>query len=247
MAFSYNDVWEDTVRLTRTHATLLIAIAGVFIFLPALTLAVMMPPPEPQTPDAERAFEIMIAYFREAAPWYLLIGLFNMVGCAAMLRLVFARETTVGAALVFGLTVLPFWIGMQLIMGFIVAGGFLLLIVPGLYLIGRLAPAQPVMVAEPARNPFTVIGRSFELTKGKGWAIFGLIFVVGIVGAIFSGAVTAIFGIIFLQLLDREIAAVLGAIVESLLNAAFATLFIMLYAAIYRALAPQDRVAEAFE
>jgi hypothetical protein len=247
MAFSYNDVWEDTVRLIRANAPLLIAIAGVFIFLPALILAVMLPAPEPQTQNAERAMRIFIDYARGAWPWFLLVGLFNIVGSAAMMRLVFARETTVGAALVFGLTLLPFWLLVQIICGFIFGFGLLLLIVPGLYLIGRLVPATAVLVAEPGRNPFAVIGRSFALTRGHGWAICGLVFVIAIVGSIVTGTTETLLGLIFLRTLGHDVAQVLSAIVTSALSAAFATLFIMLYAAIYRALTANDRVSEAFE
>src|SRR6185437_17138364 len=47
MRFSYNQVWEDTLRLLRENAALLAAIAGVFLFLPALLVAVLVPPPVP--------------------------------------------------------------------------------------------------------------------------------------------------------------------------------------------------------
>src|SRR4051812_38184352 len=47
MSFSYNAVWEDAVRLLRQHAPLLAAIAGVFLFLPALLFAVFLPQPTP--------------------------------------------------------------------------------------------------------------------------------------------------------------------------------------------------------
>ena len=39
---------EDTLKLLRRHAPLLAAIAGVFLFLPALLIAVLLPPPVPQ-------------------------------------------------------------------------------------------------------------------------------------------------------------------------------------------------------
>jgi hypothetical protein len=33
MKFSYSAVWNDTVALLRSHGSLLLAIAGVFIFI----------------------------------------------------------------------------------------------------------------------------------------------------------------------------------------------------------------------
>src|SRR4051812_35244903 len=118
MHFSYNAVWEDTLRLLRQHLPLLVAIAGVFLFLPALLFAVFMPPPEPPS-DPQRAIQIVLAYYETAAPWFVVQGLFTMVGTLAMLRLVFARDT-VGGALVAGLMLLPFYFLLTVILVFII-------------------------------------------------------------------------------------------------------------------------------
>jgi len=247
MSFSYNAVWEDTLRLLRQHAPLLAAIAGVFLFMPALLFAVFMPPPvPPQGGNPERALQMVFDFYRAAAPWFLVQALFTMVGTLAMLRLVFARDT-VGGALVQGLVLLPFYFLLSLICGFLLFFAFLLLLVPGLYLLGRLAPISAVLAAENRRNPFDAIGRTFALTKGNGWAIFGLIFVVGIVAAIAVGVANTLFGLVFVLAAGQALGKLLAAVVASALNAALATLLTMLYAAIYRALAGKASVAAAFE
>jgi hypothetical protein len=247
MTFSYSAVWDDTIKLTRQHLSLLIAIAGVFIFLPQLMLAVFLPPPEPQSADPARVVQIVMDYYRAAAPWYLLGGVVSMVGTAAMLRLVFARGSTVGAAIAFALALLPFYFLLQLLNGLIVVVGFICLIVPGLYLFGRIAPAAALMVAEQRRNPIDVIRRTFAITKGRGWAVFGLLFIVGIVGGITISVARTLFGLIFLLAAGRDLGTLLTSIVAAALSAAFATLFVMLYAAIYRALTASDSVAATFE
>lgn len=247
MSFSYSAVWEDTVKLTRRHLPLLVAIAGVFIFLPALLLAVFVPPPNFEGVAPNRIFEVMGAYYRAAAPWYVLGGVFSMLGGAAMLRLVFARDSTVGAALTFALLLLPFYFLLQLFGGLMIGFGFLLLIVPGLYLIGRLSPATALMVAENRRNPFDAIGRSFAITKGHGWAVFGIVFIVAIVGVITTGVANSLFGIIFHLAAPHDLAKLLTAIISCALNAVFATVIVMLDAAIYRGLTTSDTVAAAFE
>lgn len=273
MKFSYSAVWEDTLRLLRENARLLAAIAGVFIFLPALLFAQFLPPPE--VPDPARMWDALGEYYRGAWPWYVLQGLFSIVGTAAMTRLVLARGTTVGAALVFGVKLLPFYVMLTiavtllallafvpvlLLIGVIGVAvgpgpalvlismlGLVAMLVPMLYLAARLIPSVPVMVAEGLRNPIAVLTRSFALTSGKGWAVLGLFIVIVLVGAIVAGVATALAGIVFLLVAGQEIGALLTAIVSSLLSAAFATLLVMLYAAIYRALAPQTSVATAFE
>jgi len=266
MAFSYNAVWEDTVGLLRRNAPLLTAIAGVFMFLPALIFAVFMPPPEPQGADPARAVQLMIAFYRAAWPWFLLQGLFSIVGTLAMLRLVFASGTTVGNALVHALKLTPFYLLLSILFGLAVglaslvivipavllgplavAVAILLLIVPLLYLIGRIVPVPAVMVAEDRRNPIDAIRRTFALTKGHGWAIIGIVFIVGVVAAIAMGMADTLAGLVFILAAGQEIGKLLASVVASALNAAFATLLVMLYAAIYRALAGTKSVAAAFE
>ena len=246
MNFSYSAVWEDTVALTRRHAPLLTAIAGVFIFLPALLFAVYLTPEEPQTQDINRMFELLIEWYQAAAPWLFLQSLITMVGSVAMLRLVFEPDTTVGGALGYAFLLLPFYFLMSLISGLIIACGTLLLIVPGLYLYGRLAPAGAIMVAEKRRGPIDAIQRSFELTKGRGWAILGLVLIVAIVGAIAIGVAGALLGIILMLVAGREVGELLTTVVTTALSAAFTTVMLMLLAAIYRALAPQT-AATVFE
>lgn len=245
MTFSYSQVWDDTLRLLRENARLLAAIAGVFLFLPALLVAQLLPVPE--TGDPNRAFQAMVEYYSQVWPWLFLQGLVNMVGSAAMLRLVLARGTSVSAALAFGLMLLPFYLLLSVLVGLMVAVGLILLIVPGLYLVGRVAPAAPAMVAENRRDPLAAIRRSFEITRGRGWAVFGLIFLVGLVGAVVTGVGSMLFGIAFMIAAGQELGRLLTAIVASALNAAFATLFVTLYAAIYRALTAGESVAATFD
>jgi hypothetical protein len=248
MGFSYNAIWEDAVRLLRQHAPLLAAIAGVFLFLPNLLFAVFMPPPVPaQGGDPGRALQMILDYYGEAAPWFLVMGLFTMVGTLAMLRLVFVRGTTVGDALVQGLLLTPFYFLLSMICGFMIGFGFLLLLVPGLYLFGRLAPFPAVLVAENRRGPFDAIGRTFALTKGHGWGILGIVFVVAIVAGIAVSVADTLFGLIFVLAAGQELGRTLTAVVSSALRAGLTTLLIMLYAAIYRALAGTDSVAATFE
>jgi hypothetical protein len=246
MNVSYSAVWDDTLRLMRTHAPLLAAIAGVFMFLPALLFTVYLKPPQTQGVDPNQMVRLIMTYYSNAAPWLLLQGLVSLVGTASMLRLVFARASTVGAALMFGLALLPFYFLMSLLTSLMVGIGFILFIVPGLYLIGRVLPAPVVMVAENRRNPIDAIARTFALTAGRGWAILGLFLVVVIVAAIVLGVAGTILGIVFILAAGQELGGLLTAIVESALNSVFATLLVMLYAAIYRGLADGNSVAATF-
>jgi hypothetical protein len=75
--------------------------------------------------------------------------------------------------------------------------GFLLLIVPGLFLLTRWFLIIPVIVLE-GRSAGESFGRSSELVKGNGWSVLGLIvvtvIVIGIAGAIVGGIIAVLIG-----------------------------------------------------
>jgi len=238
--FTQNDAWADTLRLTRTHWAALIAIAGVFNFLPVLLVNHFVPWPEP-APDTEagRALAIYGAFLRHNAIWFVLQSFVIMTGSAAMLRLVFRKGVTVGGALRFGIMLLPVYSLMLVFINLAVCIGLVLLLVPGLYLVGRLFPASAAMVAEDRRHPIETIRRAFALTGGHGWQILGLYILVALPGAILIYAVEAASGSLFIYLAGQELGKLLTGILLAALNAVLTTLITMLTAAVYRALAPQ--------
>ena len=67
-------------------------------------------------------------------------------------------------------------IGAGILAGIGIAIGFLLLIVPGLFLLTIWAVIAPVIVLERA-GVFDSFGRSRQLVKGHGWQVFGVIIV----------------------------------------------------------------------
>lgn len=68
-------------------------------------------------------------------------------------------------------------IGLSILWDFAVAIGFILLIVPGLFLITIWSVAAQALVIERQRVS-TAFGRSRELVRGHGWHVFGVILVV---------------------------------------------------------------------
>ena len=240
MKFSYSAVWNDTVALLRAHGALIAALAGVFIFLPALLIAQFVPQNETPAATVVEAVAAGREYLLANWHWLLLQTLLNIVGTIAILTLVFARSgTSVGQAIAHGFTLLPFFFLASILANIAIGIGLVLLIVPGLYLIGRLAPLGPVIVAEQEKNPIAAIRRTFEVTKGNGWRVLGLVFLVALAAAILALVVNMLLGILFTLIAGQELGALLARIVEAATGAALATLLVLLYAAIYRALSPR--------
>jgi hypothetical protein len=107
MRFSYSAVWNDTVSLLRSHGSLLLAVAGVFIFIPLLLTGYLLPAPQSTTDP----FGAISSHYGENWPWLTLASLVNAVGSIAIYRLIFAdRGTTVGQAIAGSVPLLLFYL-----------------------------------------------------------------------------------------------------------------------------------------
>ncbi|HYJ82974.1 MAG TPA: hypothetical protein VEW26_09065 [Allosphingosinicella sp.] len=234
MNFSYSAVWADAVALLRRHASLIAAVAGLFIFLPGLLVAYFLPQPQPV--DPARLLQLWSDYLDLNWPWLLLNVALSMTGSIAILLLLFARDISVGGAIGAALALLPSYFAASLLGSLAIGIGFVLLIVPGLYLLGRLGPLNAVVAAEARRNPVAAIRRCLELTRGHGWAVLGLILIVALAAVIAVGAASTLLGILFVLAAGQDVGALLALIVRTAGNAAMMTLLLVLNAAIYRRL-----------
>jgi hypothetical protein len=247
LAFSFSRVWDDTVAMLRANAGLLTALAGAFLFLPGVLLARYLPPPEGGESPA-RMFELVMAWWQANLGWMLLAGIVNMIGIIAIYLLLLRTDRlTVGGAVVAALSILPFYLVLTIVLNFAVSIGFFLLIVPGIYLLGRLALASPVLVAEMPRAPFAALARSWSLSAASAWRIALLVLLVYIAAVIVNAAIGSAVGVVILLALGNEgVGGLLVAAVEAALGAATTLLATVLIAAIYRALMARPEVAQRF-
>jgi hypothetical protein len=115
-------------------------------------------------------------------------------------------------------------IGAGVLAGFAIAIGFLLLIVPGLFLLTIWAVLAPVIVVE-RRPVFDAFGRSRELVKGNGWNVFGVLVLLFILQfaadlifqAIAIGVSDTVVGYAIALLISRVLIAPLGALAAAVL------------------------------
>jgi hypothetical protein len=188
---------------------------------------------------------LWVDYLGANWPWLLLNSLVAMIGSIAILLLLFARDISVGGAITAALALLPSYFLASLLSSLAIGFGLFLLIVPGLYLLGRLGPANAVLVAENHKNPIAALTRCFALTRGHGWAIFGLILLIAIAAAIVVAIATALLGILFVLAAGQDVGQLLSLIVRTAGNSAMVTLLLVLNAAIYRQLSQSASAAPA--
>ena len=94
--------------------------------------------------------------------------------------------------------------------------GFVLLIIPGLYLLTIWSMLIPVIVLE-RRSVGEAFGRSREIVRGNWWPVFGLILITFVLVAITSGLISAAF-----SPLPDFLSAWLGSLVADSLTVPFA-------------------------
>jgi hypothetical protein len=89
-----------------------------------------------------------------------------------------------------------------LLAGIGIAIGFVLLIVPGLFLLTIWAVIAPVIVVERT-GALDAFGRSRALVRGHGWTVFGIVLISGLLSGIASGVLQAAFSFLprFLEIL----------------------------------------------
>lgn len=81
-------------------------------------------------------------------------------------------------------------IGAGLLTAIGIVFGFVLLVVPGLYLLAIWAVTAPVVVIE-RRRVFDALGRSRQLVRGNGWPVLGVFLVAIVIGLVVSFGLAA--------------------------------------------------------
>lgn len=242
----------------------------------ALIVPELANPSQPDAPagaDPELVMQAMIDQMSEiyAANWPILLAVFivQFIGSMSLFALLTDRgNPTVGEALKTGLKSMPSYIAAQLLMvllaslaiglplgvisalgGAAVAGlAVLVAMVLIVYVLVKLSLVAPVIAIEGERNPFTAIGRSWQLTKGNSLRIFAFVLLLVIVIGIISALVSGILGLVLAALGD-PVATIGNGVVNALINALLTVVFLVVTVAIYRQLvgATPERTAEIFE
>lgn len=231
---SFDAAWADLVAIGRSNAGILAILAGAFLLLPNFAEQLFAPPPNLTSFDWNGVRQLG-DYYRENALVLILCNLPVWVGSAGILSLLLDPERlTVGDALKNGLRLLPSVIILNWLVQLMVVAGLLLLLVPGIYLVGRLTLAAPAQMAERIGNPFRAIGRSFALSAGNGWRVAGFVALIVVVAIVVASAVNAVSGILLSIVLPKDVLGEALALMRSAIGAATALLLLLVSAALYR-------------
>ncbi len=163
---------REALGIWRRDRDVMVAVAGVFFFLPNLAMGLFMRP-DPAVATASRGDQQLLVdtlqrYIVENMHWLVLQAVAELVGIAVLLFLLLdPSRPTVGEALRRTFARLPVLIVAVLLVNMAKLAGLLLLVLPMLYVIGRVFVVLPVLVAEPGRRFGDAMSRALALTDGQ--------------------------------------------------------------------------------
>jgi hypothetical protein len=231
--------WTDAMALLREQREILLTLAGFFIMLPALLLNAL----RPFTPSGsqETWMQEVLAWTSTNFHWVVLVATMAALGRIAMLiLLLLPARPTVGEALGAGGRLLILFLVMDLLIGFMLLGGFFLFVLPCLYIFGRTFLAEAAFVATRARNPITGITAGFEASRGNGWRIVTVAAILYVAGLILTAAIGSVVGVLGALAGMEGLARVLGALVESVCGAGVSLILVLMSVTSWRQLAQRQ-------
>jgi hypothetical protein len=207
-------IWTAMLEVLRADFWTLLAVAAPFTVMVDMVVAMFGPAP-PKTREELTARVVLLLV--------VLPGLIGAVAQLAVAHMVARPQGGARAALAAAAAAWPLLIGALLLSAVPTTLGFVLLIIPGLYLMARLYLMVPVAVIErPA--PIALLQRSWALTADHGWTILwflalAILFLFG--AAVLVGGVAAAVQSVLTLIGLKSVAGFAG----SLINAALAAVF----------------------
>ena len=259
MSFDSNRAWQDASAAVRANREVLAVLAGVFVLLPTLAVAVLCPLPVPPAgASQEKIAELILAWLGDNRWWLLgMVVAYDLGGLAMLSLLRDHARPTVGEAIGQALgglvplllarlmTMAVLLVVFMLVLGLTALAGAMagatlgavLCLAITVYALIRTAMVAPLIAKEGLRTPHLALRRSWQLTKGHVAGI-GLFFgLVWIAYQVVSFIITKVVDLVALQVAGAGPAAFVTALAGSLLAAVFSTYIAAMLGATHRQLA----------
>ena len=254
---SISQAWEESKARIAADGKLMVTVAGALIALPALVAGVVNPAAAAAEPSLSSAIIVIVA------------SIVAIIGQLAIIRLAIGPAVSVGEAIGHGLRRMPVYLlaAILILVALVVAAiPFVLILLaagvsmdnaemarsPAAVLVAlvylallfffavRMLLTSPV-ASEEAVGPVGVIRRSWNLTAGNWWRLFGfvLLFVIGVLVAVtaISMAAGLIAVLAFGPIEPMSASALVVAVIEAIVQAAVTVVLAVMLARIYLQLA----------
>lgn len=264
MRFDSSRAWDEASRAVAANRDMLLALAGVFMVLPAAILTLLVPQPEmPSGITAREMFETLSAFYRQHWLELLVAALVHIVGSLAMLALITDRtRPTVGQTIALGAVAAPSVIVAQILIGFALGAAILvpmtlagmtglpalvmlvmLLSAAGLvYVMARMSLVSPAVIVERQRSPIAAMARSWQLTRGNAGRLLTFFLLLGIAFLVIMLIAGMVGGLLARLVGGANFAELADALIAAICQAAMSVYFVAAIAATHRQLTEADRV-----
>ncbi len=271
MKFDMGRAWNEATSMIAANRELVAIIAGIFVFLPSLVLAIVAPEmiSGPTEVNPEDPLATMTAFYSENGLWIFLLAIVQAVGSLALFSLFTDGRPTVGDAIKTGaVTLVPYILAQILLVlviavvigvpiGLAVAAGGpaagalvgILGFVAFIYMMVKFSLLAPVMVIAGVLNPAKALKTSWDVTKGNSIRLllfYVLLMLAVIVVAVVFGLVS---GLLVAMLGTGAVSLMVAGAINGILGAVWAVLIVSVLSASYRQLAGPSatEVSETFE
>jgi hypothetical protein len=144
-----------------------------------------------KTVEPRSFFIVLLAALVAAAVGIIISAILQAATIRAAALATIGEPVDIEASYQYGLKRFGSVLLVSILVGLSVAIGFILLIIPGVFLLGMLAVSIPAVVVENRRGT-EAMKRSWALTKGQFWHALGVILVAFIIAAIVTGILEGI-------------------------------------------------------
>ena len=249
MKLNYMQCWNDAMAILRDHKEAILAIAGVFVFLPTLLMAQFVG--QPALEGVEDLNAITAAYsefFAENATATILSNLLiSFGGFVIFCTIAPSHSGTVADDLGKALRLFLIFLLANILTGLATFFGFLLLVIPGLYVACRLILVPIIIADHGERNPIEALKKSWNNTRDNGFSILVLVLMIAIIGAITVGVIQMIVGVVTGLATSGAGWPLIDNLVSALGGSALQILFTVIIASIYYQLTGKgSEVGEVF-
>ncbi len=277
MKFDSSRAWQEAVSAFQANREVLLTVAGVFFLLPGLVSAIFLSDIQENmlaslgNPAAvERAMQGQLG---TVMGFGLVSFVLQTIGYLAMLALLTDRtRPTVAQAIAIAVSSLPTLIGamLLLIVGYasatvayvllasligaatglkaLVAVLVVLLIVLVVGAMVRLSLLLPVIAIDKVLNPFTVLTRSWQLTRNNGLRLFVFYFLLFLIYlAVILVVGIGVMSVATLAAGTGMVSKFIGGLVSGLIGAVASAILTAILAAVHRQLGAQPSAGSSFQ
>ena len=200
MRFDARAVLRDAWAMWRADSDLLLRVSAAFLFLPQFAILLLLPsmPPIAVTPEMTQAERMALAEkimnWVSAYGWWYLLGAVLVQAGTLILLMLYLRRIDLREAIGQTVQLFPRYLLAMILVGLPLGLGVLtiVLLLPGLYLLGRLIAVGPALVAEAPMSVRRSLSRAWALSRGHGFVLAGLVSLTIVGGALLAMPFTLI-------------------------------------------------------